>query len=289
MPIATITPQSQQQGTSNLANTLLQGSGLIQNYINQAIQRGRDSAQMQFNQEQQVLDERQRFIANDRAERFDMRNRVMDLLNFGRALNRDRVADDQFAQRFGLETQDQVLRGRQLDLQAERDLQSQQYQNRNLDLQSDRLDIERAQQERLAQTSDLNAELTRAQINRNEVIANLEATIANPNATEEQRQFASESLNNIQGRTATRTTSSRGLTPTKQADLQLELDEIQAELDTNIDADGNDLTPDGIKKRQSRVRSIKNILGVDDEEFVGPIPPGQQTQTGPQTFDELFR
>ena len=49
--------------------------------LNSAIQRSRDDAQTQFNQTQNLVNEQQRNIANERVERFDIRNRLERLLD----------------------------------------------------------------------------------------------------------------------------------------------------------------------------------------------------------------
>ena len=57
---------------------------------------------IQLAQEKVAIDENQRGIANERAERFDQRNRAQFLMEFGRKLARDGQSDYQFGKTFGL-------------------------------------------------------------------------------------------------------------------------------------------------------------------------------------------
>ena len=74
MPVATITPLNSTQ-TNLLANALNGSTGTLAQALNAAIQRSQQDVQVQAQQEDALLTERQRRLANDRAERFDLRNR----------------------------------------------------------------------------------------------------------------------------------------------------------------------------------------------------------------------
>ena len=74
MPIATITPQNNSQ-TALLQQSLSSTGASLSSALNAAIQRSRDDAQTRFSQEQNLINQQQRTIENDRTERFDILDR----------------------------------------------------------------------------------------------------------------------------------------------------------------------------------------------------------------------
>ena len=74
MPISTISPSNNTQQA--ILQQSLSGTGTsLLSALNSAIQRSRDDTQIQFNQEQNFLNTRQRDIENDRVERFNTQDR----------------------------------------------------------------------------------------------------------------------------------------------------------------------------------------------------------------------
>lgn len=115
MAIATITPMDNTQQTL-LAQALNGATGTLAQAINSAIQRGMQDANMQLTQENAFLSEQQRNIANERAERFDQRNRAQWLMDFARRERQDQLGNqinaqdaDMRQEKFGFEREDREV------------------------------------------------------------------------------------------------------------------------------------------------------------------------------------
>lgn len=111
MAIATITPLNQTQ-TSLLTQALDGSTGVLAQALNSAIQAGMQQANIQLQQENQLITEQQRNIANERAERRAAESRAFRLMEFGRSLGQDRraeSAENRAETQFGFQQDDRAL------------------------------------------------------------------------------------------------------------------------------------------------------------------------------------
>ena len=89
-------PASNMQSMSVIAQSMQGNSQFVNQYINSAINRTSFIDQMHKEDDNNFVQEQQNNIANERAERFDGRNRMEFAMNFGRQLDRDAESDKQF-------------------------------------------------------------------------------------------------------------------------------------------------------------------------------------------------
>lgn len=88
MPISTISPQNNTQ-QSLLTQSLSATGANLMSALNSAIQKSRDDADIRFGQEQNLINEQQRNIENDRIERFNTQDRSEFLMKFGQDQERE--------------------------------------------------------------------------------------------------------------------------------------------------------------------------------------------------------
>lgn len=169
MPIAPISPINSTQ-SNLLANALNGSTQSLSSAINAAIQATSQDVRTQLQQETNFLNTQQRNIAEDRAERFDLRDRAEFALQFGRQLENDGISngvavskENRADEQFGfLRTDREELRDANLST-AERTGRSEQRLDDKLD-QDTRLSNARITNETTrAETSRVNADASNQQ------------------------------------------------------------------------------------------------------------------------------